>query len=63
MHPALWKLMRLYSKASFRRLFRGARTLRGALILILIVAGVGITVVSTVVTSIFMRSDFLPLRG
>lgn len=36
MHPALWKLMRLNNWASWRVLFRGARTLRGAILLLLL---------------------------
>lgn len=39
MHPALWKLMRLTNWASWRMLFRGARTLRGAVMLLLILGG------------------------
>ncbi|MHB1555920.1 MAG: putative ABC exporter domain-containing protein [Isosphaeraceae bacterium] len=39
MHPALWKLMRLTNRASWRVLFRGARTLRGAVMLVLLLGG------------------------
>ncbi len=34
MHPALGKLMMLTLKSNFRRFFRGARTLRGAFLII-----------------------------
>ena len=38
MHPALYKLMMLTAKANLRRLFRGARTLRGAFLIIFTIA-------------------------
>lgn len=61
MHPALWKLLRLYSKASWRRLLRGARTIRGALMLLIALAGLVVTLGSTVVSSILMRNELSKL--
>src|SRR5579885_791965 len=55
MHPALWRLMRLLNRASFRRLVRGAKTLRGALVLLFLVATVGFGLGSVVVMTFVIR--------
>jgi hypothetical protein len=54
MHPALWKLMRLSTKASFRRLLRGAKTVRGAIVLVLMIVGLGIYLGTMVGTAVFL---------
>ena len=51
MHPALWKLIRLSGKASRRSLLRGARTVRGALLLAFVIGGLGIYLVGMVGTT------------
>jgi len=38
MHRALRTLTRLHGKASFHRLLRGAKTVRGAIVLLVVVA-------------------------
>jgi hypothetical protein len=55
MHPALWTLMRLNGKASLRRLLRGAKTVRGAIVLAILVLGFAIWFGSAVVTTFAMR--------
>jgi hypothetical protein len=56
MHPALWKLMRLLNRASLRRLVRGARTLRGALVLLFLLAILGFGLGSIIVMTFVMRN-------
>ena len=65
MHPALWKLLRLTDKASWRTLFRGARTVRGALLLIFLIGIAGLYVVFLVGITFFMRgrTDFPDFTG
>ena len=65
MHPALWKLLRLTDKASWRTLFRGARTIRGALLLIFLIGIAGLYVVFLVGITFFMRgrTDFPDFAG
>jgi Putative ABC exporter len=41
MHPALWTLMRLTNQASMRRLVRGAKSVRGALLLLFLTVVLG----------------------
>src|SRR5690242_5145952 len=55
MHPALWKLMRLTNRAAFRQLLRGARTIRGALVLLFLIAGLGIWLATMVGTMVLRR--------
>jgi hypothetical protein len=56
MHPALWKLMRLTNRASWRRLVRGAKTLRGAAVLLFMIVGLGGGLASLVGTALAMRA-------
>jgi Putative ABC exporter len=54
-HPALWKLYRLSQRAAFRRLLRGARTLRGALVLLFLIGGVGFWLVCMAIMTVTLR--------
>lgn len=49
MHPALWTLLRLHNRASFRLLWRTAKTVRGAIMLLflggLLAVGFGVMIV------------------
>ncbi len=65
MHPALWKLYRLTDKASWRTLFRHARTVRGALLLIFLIGIAVLYVVFLVGITFFMRgrTDFPDFAG
>jgi hypothetical protein len=55
MHPALWKLFRLSEKASRRALLRGARTVRGALLLAFLIGVLGSWLVTIVGMTLVMR--------
>ena len=55
MNPALFRLLWLSSKATFRRALRGARTLRGALLLLFSMGFLALMVVPQVTTAITMR--------
>src|SRR6516165_3589158 len=54
MNPALFKLLWLSTKAAFRRALRGARTVRGALLLLFSMGFVALMVVPQVMTAITM---------
>src|SRR5262245_19231299 len=55
MHPALCKLIALTFKAALRRTFRGARTIKGAFLILFTVVLVGLMVVPSVLTATALR--------
>jgi hypothetical protein len=57
MHPALWKLLRLSNKASLRRLLRGAKTVRGALLLLFLTVVLALWLGSAVSVTFYMRGE------
>jgi Putative ABC exporter len=56
MHPALAKLIALSVKSSIRRTFRGARTVKGALLLLFSFGVLALMIVPSLVGAAFMRS-------
>src|SRR5262249_40368054 len=65
MHPALFKLFALSTRAALRRTLRGARTVRGALLLLFTLGFVALTVGPSIASAILLngRPDTAPLAG
>src|SRR5262249_5217932 len=62
MHPALWKLRRLTNKAAYRQLLRGAKTIRGAIVLLFLIVGLGLSGASTIGLTLWMRSPLEEMK-
>jgi len=62
MHPALFKLMVLSAKGVFRRTFRGAKTLRGAFLLLFTTGVLVMMLGPSLVAATMMRRQAIPLH-
>ncbi len=62
MHPALLKLILLLNKAAIRRALRGARTVRGALLLLFSLGFIALMIVPQVLSAIAINSQPQALR-
>jgi Putative ABC exporter len=56
MHPALFKLIALSTKSMLRRTFRGAKTVRGAFLLLFTIGILVLSLAPSVVTAVTLRS-------
>jgi ABC-2 type transport system permease protein len=62
MHPALFQLILLLNKAAIRRALRGARTVRGALLLLFSLGFIALMIVPQILSAIAMNSQPQHLR-
>ena len=60
MHPALFKLIAISTKSTFRRTFRGAKTVRGAFLLLFTIGLMLLWLAPTVIATATLRGELAP---